>query len=225
MNGIRRRRYYQGPLDQFSIKLIGATLFGIAFFISILQVSNSQSDSFFILGRGAGEGMLMMPSHVKEGPDGNIYVLDRGDSFIKVYSPEGKHLRRLGGAGQGPGEIQRADGANFGFTQDGQVYITETFGGHRWISVLELTGEVDELIHLDFKENFGIGESFALSDGGFLLEVWFGSIPEMHKDYFLYRYPQSLIRVDFMGKLIAEIVKTDYLKTISGVYQNWPGKR
>ena len=50
-----------------------------------------------------------MPDQIEEGPDGLIYVYDRMDPSIKVFSPEGTYLRKLGRAGQGPGEIQRAN--------------------------------------------------------------------------------------------------------------------
>jgi hypothetical protein len=185
--------------------------------ISIALVYPNYEKGYLVLGQEEGEGMLILPTRIKEGPDGNIYVLDQGDAFIKIYSPEGKYLRRIAGNGQGPGEIQRADGANFGFTPEDKLFFTESFGGHRWITILELTGKVNRLVHLDFKEHFGISEAFAMKDGGFLLDVWFGSRPEIHKDYFLYRYPEALIRVDSEGKVLSEIVRTEYLKTISSV--------
>lgn len=39
------------------------------------------------------------------GPDGNIYVLDRGTCNVRVYSPEGDHLRTISREGSGPGEM------------------------------------------------------------------------------------------------------------------------
>jgi len=39
------------------------------------------------------------------GPDGNIYVLDRGTSNVRVYSPEGDHIRTISRQGSGPGEM------------------------------------------------------------------------------------------------------------------------
>lgn len=39
------------------------------------------------------------------GTDGNIYVLDRSASCVKVYTPEGEFLRQIAEKGSGPGEI------------------------------------------------------------------------------------------------------------------------
>ena len=61
----------------------------------------------FQIGTLGEEGELIYPRQIAEGPDGNIYVYDQSDAFIKVYSPEGRYLRAFGGEGQGPGEIQR----------------------------------------------------------------------------------------------------------------------
>lgn len=176
---------------------------------------SSFEENYFILGNEEGNGLLIYPWKIKEGPDGNIYVYDRSDAFIKVYSPKGKYLRRIGGKGQGPGEIQRADGANFGFMPDGRLYFTEFFGGHKWITFMELSGEYHKVLHIEINELFGIIDSFPLKDGGFLVELWFGPRPEMKKDYFLYHYPQALVRIDPKGRIISEIVKTNYFKTIS----------
>src|SRR5690606_13670168 len=39
-------------------------------------------------------------------PSGLIAIADEGTSEIFLYSPEGMHIRTLGGAGGGPGEFQ-----------------------------------------------------------------------------------------------------------------------
>lgn len=88
------------------------------------------------------EGELISPQAIRVGPDGNIYVYDEVDAFIKVYSAEGQFLRKIGGEGQGPGEIQRRDGVSFGFTSEGKLFFTEYFRGHPWITLMELTGKL-----------------------------------------------------------------------------------
>jgi hypothetical protein len=40
--------------------------------------------------------------------DGNIYLLDRQLSEVKVYSPKGAYLRTIGREGEGPGEFRQA---------------------------------------------------------------------------------------------------------------------
>lgn len=186
---------------------------GLTIIISTLCLANDSRH--FILGKEQGEGNLIYPWHIQEGPDGNIYVMDQGDAYIKVYSPEGNYLKRIGGKGQGPGEIQRADGANFGFTLGGKLYFTEFFGGHKWITLIDLSARLDKVIHPDIEQAYGINNSFSLEDGGFIIEAWYSSIPEIKRDYFLYHYPQSLLRIDSTGKIISEIVKANYFKTIS----------
>ncbi len=42
---------------------------------------------------------------IEYGPDGNIYVLDRGAFSVFVYSPTGEFIRRIGKQGSGPGEL------------------------------------------------------------------------------------------------------------------------
>ncbi|MEN8208912.1 MAG: 6-bladed beta-propeller [Candidatus Fermentibacteria bacterium] len=42
---------------------------------------------------------------VDHGPDGNIYVLDRGAFSVPVYSPNGDFIRRIANQGSGPGEL------------------------------------------------------------------------------------------------------------------------
>lgn len=191
------------------------TIFICILLIFYLTLYPTSEKNHVILGIEEGDALLVYPRQIKEGPDGNIYVYDRSDAFIKVYSPEGKYLRRVGGKGQGPGEIQRKEGADFGFTHKGKLYFTESFGGHRWITIMELSGEFDKVLHPAINEVFGIANSWALEDGGFLLEIWYMFKPEMKEDYFLYRYPQVLIRINSEGKMVSEIIKTNYFKTIS----------
>lgn len=42
---------------------------------------------------------------LEHGPDGNIYVLDRGTFSVAVYSPDGEFISRIGSPGSGPGEL------------------------------------------------------------------------------------------------------------------------
>jgi hypothetical protein len=180
-----------------------------------LAVLDSAGQDHFIIGTEDGDGFLAYPRHIQEGPDGNIYVFDWSDYYIKVYSPEGKYLRRIGGKGQGPGEVQRADGADFGFTPDGNLYFTEFIRGHRWITFMKLSGEFIKVLPLDIKETFGIEDSYPLEDGGFLIQLSFMGTPEIKKDYFLYKSPDLLARIDSEGKVISNITRTEHFTRIS----------
>jgi len=167
------------------------------------------------IGTLGNEGELIYPRQIKEGPDGNIYVYDSMDAFIKVYSPEGKFLRKMGGEGQGPGEIQRNDGVSFGFTPDKKLYFTEFFTGHPWITFMELSGKFQKAIKLDIKEFFGVSIAFCLPDGRFLTELNFAGRPEREKDFFYHRSPQEIILQNAEGGIISKIKRADYITRIS----------
>ena len=190
----------------------------IGVFVALLALPiflASGAQEIIILGAPGQEGELASPQDIQEGPDGNIYIYDEADAFIKVYSPQGKFLRQLGGEGQGPGEIQRRDGAAFGFTRDDILFFTEYFRGHRWITYLELNGELARILKLDLPGSFGIPEAVALPDGGFLAEFHVLGEPVQQKDYFLYKSPIQLRRLDSEGKIVAEIRATEHPTRIS----------
>jgi len=168
-----------------------------------------------IVGREEGEGMLIYPQSIEEGPDGNIYVYDLADAFIKVYSSEGKFLRKIGGKGQGPGEIQRPGDASFGFTFDKKLFFTEYFGGHPWITFMELSGEFIKVLKPEIKEFFGVGRAISLPEGGFLAQISFIGRPEKRKDYFLHSSPRELVILSSKGQIISRIKKTNYFDRIS----------
>lgn len=178
-------------------------------------LSTASAKETFVLGGPGREGELIYPQQIQEGPDGNIYVYDELDAFIKVYSPLGKFLRRIAGEGQGPGEIQRRDGVSFGFTSDKKLFFTEYFRGHRWITFMELSGELAGVLKLDIAESFGVPDAVSLPGGGFLAELHLLGEPEKQKDYFLYKSPIKLLRLDGGGKIAAEIKKTEYATRIS----------
>ncbi len=57
-------------------------------------------------GETSEEGVLNRPQYLDVDSDGNIYIMDRGDIDIKVFTPEGRFIRTIGGKGQGPGEFE-----------------------------------------------------------------------------------------------------------------------
>jgi hypothetical protein len=187
-------------------------LIGLFLFISFTLVLGQDSIS---IGKIGEEGELVYPTQAEEGPDGNIYVYDMVDAYIKVYSPEGKFLRKFGGEGQGPGEIKRAEGVRFGFTVDGKLYFTEFINGHRWITLMELSGVLYKTIKLQISEVFGISRSYPLKDGGFLVQLAFFSETEVKDDYFLYKSPRELVCIDSEGKIVSRLKKTRYVTRIS----------
>ena len=189
--------------------------FGLAIIFGLMCGALAAAQEVVLLGAPGRGGELGTPGGILEGPDGNIYIYDESDAFIKVFSPNGQFLRKLAGEGQGPGEIQRRDSVSIGFTTDGKLFFTEYFRGHRWITFLKLDGELDNVLKIDLPGSFGIPDAVALPDGGFLAEFHVLGEPVKQKDYFLYKSPIKLARLDAHGKLTAEIASSDHLTRIS----------
>jgi hypothetical protein len=70
-------------------------------------------------------------------------------------------------------------------------------------------------LKLDLPGSFGIPEAVALPDGGFLAEFHVLGEPVQQKDYFLYKSPIKLRRLDSEGKIVAEIRATEHPTRIS----------
>ena len=175
----------------------------------------SLTGSHVVLAGDDGEGMIFFPQQVEEGPDGNLYVLDSGDSFIKVFSPDGRYLRKIGGQGEGPGEFQRTEGASFGFMAGNRLFFTEFIGGHHWITILDLDGNLLRVLSVQQEVMFGVRSAVPLDDGGFLVHFAYNSVPRAEGDYYLYDWPQSLAAVDSTGAIVSEVVHTNHTMFIS----------
>ncbi len=170
---------------------------------------------FFFIGDKEGDE-IYDPDQVEEGPDGNIYIYDQQTVFINVFSPGDKFLRKIGGQGQGPGEIQRADDVHFNFTYDKKMlYFTEFFGGHRWITFMKLSGKFHNVIKLKITKNYAISRSIPLKNGSLLVEAFFMCDTEKTGDYFLYRCTTALIIITKEGEMGTEILRTNNVKRIS----------
>jgi hypothetical protein len=174
-----------------------------------------RGEQFFFIGDKE-EDEIFSPSQVEEGPDGSIYIYDRRTVFISVFSPEGRFLRKMAGKGQGPGEIQRADGVHFNFTYDRKLlYFTEFFGGHRWITFMELSGKFHKVLKLKVTRNYAISRSLPLKDGGFLAQAMFPCETGKKGDYYLYRCPSAVITIDRNGEKTTEILRKGEVGRIS----------
>jgi hypothetical protein len=190
----------------------------VIFVLVLLSPCVSPGQNHVVIGNDDGDGLLFSPRQVEEGPDGNIYVLDTGDAFIKVFSADGEYLRRIGGEGEGPGEFQRADASSFGFTPDGKLNFAEYLGGHRWITLMELSGDLDRVLSPRIEaEVFGISRAVALEEGGLLVQIAYSAMPEAKADYYLYRRTRTLVRIDANGNVLSEVVEASYIDNISFV--------
>lgn len=189
--------------------------FALFMLLGLCSLVLSYADEVIAIGLLGDEGELISPREIKEGPDGNIYVYDRQDGFIKVYTPKGKFIRKMGGQGQGPGEIQRITDVSFGFLPDEKLYFTEFFDGHPWITVMDLSGEFVRVIKLKFMERFGLRRLHPLPDGNFLAQVHLIGMPKKLKDYFLHGFPINIFLLDKNGSPVKEIISTNFFRRVS----------
>lgn len=61
-------------------------------------------------GFGQGAGELNGPADLTLGPDGRVYVVDRGNSRIQVYRQDGTHVGQVGRPGKEHGQLLRPSG-------------------------------------------------------------------------------------------------------------------
>jgi len=169
-----------------------------------------------ILGSNSPEEQIIYPGEILEGPDTNIYIYDSQDAFIKVFSPEGKLIRKIGGKGEGPGQFKRADGADFGFTPDGkQIYFTEFIRGHNWITYLNMEGELVKTVKYNIKGSYGILHAVPHRNGSiYLHKETYGK--EILKSGIYYSiYSSEILTIDSSGSVKTTILKREHSDRIS----------
>lgn len=77
---------------------------------------------------GLGQGELNGPAAALRGPDGQVYIADRGNSRIQVFAENGAWLRSLGRRGEGAGEL--AFPAALAFDGAGDLWVADSLN-HR----------------------------------------------------------------------------------------------
>jgi len=92
---------------------------------------------------GDGDSTFYKPTDIALDQEGNLYVLDSGNSLIKKFTPEGRFLTSFGGEGQGPGEFQFMEGIAVDFS--GQMYITDK--GTNAVKIMSPEGEEVDVLH------------------------------------------------------------------------------
>ncbi|MCJ7485828.1 MAG: NHL repeat-containing protein [Candidatus Aminicenantes bacterium] len=64
------------------------------------------------------------PTDIAVDKEGNIYVLDGGNTRIQKFGPDGKYLATIGRKGQGPGEF--ISPSSLDIDEDGNLVVTDT---------------------------------------------------------------------------------------------------
>ncbi len=182
------------------------------FTIFITSVLYSQSPNLVIIGEKENQEQVFIPSEAKIGPDGNIYILDAKDSFIKVYSPEGKFLRKIGGEGYGPGLMART--STFGFSDANTLYFTEMPNGNRWITFMKLSGKLDRVLKYNTTDQFGVWRAAILPDGRVLSEINKYGNYEKRGNLFVGFYIRSLAIINKDGNITNTPIKMNQVFTI-----------
>ena len=97
---------------------------------------------------GKAEGEFHLPHSIAIGPDGKLYVADRANKRIQIFSPEGDFLGLWTGMG-GPNDIT--------YGKDGKFYIAEQEDGDKpaYVCIREATGTV--VARLESRHVHGVG--------------------------------------------------------------------
>ncbi len=97
---------------------------------------------------GADAEVFASVSGLEVDAEGRVYVLDRQTNELRIFSPDGTHIRSVGGTGGGPGEYAAANGLKW-FTDDTLLVIDQRGGRY---SLLTKEGEFARSVprHLTF---------------------------------------------------------------------------
>jgi sugar lactone lactonase YvrE len=97
---------------------------------------------------GAGEGQFHLPHSIVFDDDGKLYVADRSNKRIQIFTPEGAFLGQWTGMG-GPNDISRG--------RDGNFYIAEQEDGANPAYVSVRDGQGNVLVRMESRHVHGIG--------------------------------------------------------------------
>jgi hypothetical protein len=96
--------------------------------------------------------------------DGNILVLDRGDSRIKKYDKDGKFMYSIGRQGQGPGEFEQI--LTLSLDSDNNIYVMDS--GRYKVHIFNKDGEFKNSITLT---RFIAGEFGIIKQGSLIAQT------------------------------------------------------
>ena len=105
------------------------------------------------------------------GKDNKIYIADRQNYQIKIFSPKGKYISSFGRRGEGPGDFKRWFG-EYDIGDDFNIYQVDFFGGNRSISIFDPDGNFTKRIKINLNVNFGVGQIQVLANDKFLIVMY-----------------------------------------------------
>lgn len=98
---------------------------------------NLEEDLSIGVEEGDEKYMLNEPQDVQVTDDGTIYIMDWGDTCIKVYDSEGGYLRTVGREGVGPGEFSTP--VYMDISADGKIFLMD--GRNQRVVVFSTDGD------------------------------------------------------------------------------------
>lgn len=186
----------------------------------ILMVSTVMASPILVMpikigvNQGSVEGELFSPALFQEGPDGEVYVFDKKDDYIKVYSHKtGVFLRKIGGLGQGPGQYIRF--GTFRFTNDSKIFFTEASRGHRWITFIGLHGEYIRILKYKSENIFGLSDAMMMQNDKIIGLAELSGIPEKASGLYYRSYYRWLVIIDTDGQVGKKIIEKKHVFAIS----------
>ena len=91
---------------------------------------------------GGGPDVFAFPAALEAAAAGRLYVLDAQAAQVRVFGPDGTHVRSLGRQGQGPGELSQPIG--FALAPDGAVWVVDP--ANQRYTVWDSTGALRESV-------------------------------------------------------------------------------
>lgn len=179
------------------------------FFLIFLQliVSGAETLKDVVLG-----GIFVVDNN------GNIYV-NSGEHSISKYSPTGEPLLTIGEKGEGPSNIKRL--GSFAVNPvDNNIYVTEYFGGNKWISKFSTDGKYqgEWNVKVDWKKCKAISSIKFDSKGNVYFETKH-TVTRPCKDFTVGAIETVLVKYSPQGEKLKEIYTFR-----SDVYVDKPGK-
>src|SRR4051794_32360672 len=97
---------------------------------------------------GQGEGQFHLPHSIAYDDDGKLYVADRSNKRIQIFTPDGEYLGQWTGMG-GPNDITRG--------KDGNFYIAEQEDDGKPAQVCVRDGQGNVLARMESRHVHGVG--------------------------------------------------------------------